>query len=127
MATTCPLCGHLVVENSRFCTSCGSPIQPAQPLAHTGPTTALGAGSTLGSRCIQPIGLLVPHRCGQPALSSCRVCGQPFCAQHLTIEPQGPLCAACAGGDSGYYSSTDLDYFDRVSQNDRGEDFSDLS
>lgn len=91
------------------------------------------SGSTLplGPRCIQPVGVLVPHRCGQLAQSRCRVCGQAFCDQHLSIEPQGPICAACARGEQlGYaddFSSTDLAYFDQVSADDRGEDFADLS
>jgi hypothetical protein len=81
--------------------------------------------------------VLVPHRCGQPARGSCRVCGQPFCDQHLTIDPQGAICAACASGASSggadslgsadSLDSADLDYFDRVSESERGEDFTDLS
>nr|WP_139088697.1 zinc-ribbon domain-containing protein [Oscillochloris trichoides] len=130
MEKPCPVCGRMLPAGSRFCISCGAALQTeaAAPPAYTGAT------SVLGQHCVQPVGVLTPHRCDQPAMGSCRMCGQPFCDQHLHIEPAGPICARCADPDHSnsyvggyYYSSSNLDYFDRVSEEDRGEDFSDVS
>ncbi|WP_129630308.1 zinc-ribbon domain-containing protein [Candidatus Oscillochloris fontis] len=130
MEKPCPVCGRALPAGSRFCISCGAALQAeaAAPPAYTGATSALG------QRCVQPVGVLTPHRCDLPAIGTCRMCGQPFCDQHLRIEPAGPICARCADpnhsssyAESYYYSSSNLDYFDQVSEDDRGEDFSDVS
>ena len=52
----------------------------------------------MAAQCEMVVGFLVPHRCDNPALGTCRQCGRGFCEEHLEITPEGMICTACRQG-----------------------------
>ena len=91
----------------------------------------------MASQCEMIIGFLVPRRCENPALGSCRQCGRSYCEEHISVEAQGLICQACSQGldqpvtlplTAQTFSDEDLAVFDRASRFESDDDmFSDLS
>ena len=74
----CPKCGFMNPPGAKFCSSCGSPLQPPQPAA--------------------PVGGVACPRCGfqnPPGARFCASCGAPLQAQP-PAQPQAPArCPKC--------------------------------
>lgn len=91
----------------------------------------------MSAQCEMIIGYLVPHRCENNALGTCRQCGRSFCDEHLSAEPAGLICQACQQGleqpvalplTTQTYSAADLALFQAASSLDEENDtFADLS
>ena len=92
----------------------------------------------MANQCEMVIGFLVPHRCGNPALSNCMKCGRAYCDEHTIQTGEGRICLACQQGldvpvalpiAASTFTPADLDAFGRASAWDEDDTdmFSDLS
>ncbi len=93
----------------------------------------------MAEQCEMIIGYLVPHRCENPSLGTCKKCGRRYCDEHMNQTSEGCICLACQQGldqpitlpiAAGTFTAAELDSFQRTSMlddNDSADMFSDLS
>ena len=93
----------------------------------------------MAEQCEMIIGYLVPHRCDNPSLGTCRKCGRGYCDEHIHQSGEGRICLACQQGldqpialpiAAATFTAAELDSFHRTSMwdaDDSGDMFSDLS